>query len=276
MVIDVRMRPPLTGHFPVDKGIYGRSYDELFKGEVSPERLIAAMDEAGIDKGVLIGDDTETTWRQRKVPNEAVADLVNKYPLRFIGFAGADPHKGMAAVRELEYGVKNLGMRGLNMEPCFHRLPANDKKYYPLYAKCCELDIPVSLHISTNYIPQYTMREGHPMHVDEVAVDFPELKIIASHAGWPWVAELVAVAWRHPNVYLETSGTYARFFATPGSGWEPLLHYGDSIIKHKVMYGSKWPLLDLKQSVEEMRALPLKPEVKEMWLWGNAKRLLGL
>jgi len=277
MIIDVRMRPPIPELFPEDKGIYDQSYVTLFKGDkIGPERLIAEMDEAGIDKGIIFGDDTETTWRNRKVPNELVADLADKYPDRFIGFAGVDPHKGMDAVRELEHAVKDLGLCGLNMEPCFQRLPANDKKYYPLYAKCVELDIPVTMHISTNYIPEYTMKQGHPLLVDEVAVDFPELKFICSHAGWPWVAELMGVVWRHKNVYVDISGTYPKYFSTPGTGWEPLLHYGNSICKEKILYGSKWPLLNLGQQLKELRELPLKPEVLELWLSGNAKRLLKL
>ena len=277
MIIDIRMRPPIPELFPQDKGIYGGAYVELFQGKpVTPERLIEEMDEAGIGKGVIFGDDTETTWRNRKVANEQVSALVNKYPDRFIGFAGVDPHKGMAAVRELDHAVKNLGLCGLNMEPCFHRLPANDKKYYPLFAKCVELNIPVTMHISTNYIPQYLMKHGHPLLVDEVAVDFPELKFICSHAGWPWVAELMGVLWRHENVYADISGTMPKYFAKPGSGWEPLLHYGNSNCKNKILYGSKWPLLNQKIQLQQLRELPLKPEVLDLWLSGNAKRLLGL
>ena len=86
----------------------------------------------------------------------------------------------------------------------------------------------------------------------------------------------MGVLWRHKNVYADISGTYPKYFAMPGTGWEPLLHYGNSICKTKILYGSKWPLLNLEQQLKELRELPLKPGVLDLWLSGNAKRLLGM
>jgi predicted TIM-barrel fold metal-dependent hydrolase len=114
------------------------------------------------------------------------------------------------------------------------------------------------------------------MYVDDVAVDFPELKIVASHAGWPWVLQMVAVAWRHPTVFMDLAGMRARHLSKPGSGWEPLLNYGNSVLRDRVMFATDWPMLDMKTAIAEWRALPVKADVIDDWLGGNAARLLKL
>jgi predicted TIM-barrel fold metal-dependent hydrolase len=120
------------------------------------------------------------------------------------------------------------------------------------------------------------MDYGRPIHLDEIAHDFPDLKIVASHAGWPWVTELVGVAWRNKNVFIETSAMRPKYYGIPGSGYETLLHFGNSVLKDKVIFGSQWPLLPLKRTIEEIQALPLKDEVKKNWLYKNGARVLGL
>ena len=132
----------------------------------------------------------------------------------------------MDAVRELEQLVRDRGFRGLSVRPFMIGLPADDRRYYPLYAKCVELDVPVSIHSSANWTTVAVSDLGHPRHIDVVAADFPELKIVMSHAGYPWVLESVLLAWKYPNVYLELAAHRPKYLATPGTGWEPLLRYG--------------------------------------------------
>jgi uncharacterized protein len=156
-------------------------------------------------------------------------------------------------------------------------LPADDRRYYPLYTKCVELEVPVSIHTSANWTTVSVNDHGHPRHIDVVAADFPELKIIMSHAGYPWVLEAALLAWKYPRVYLEVAAHRPRYLATPGTGWEPLLRFGTTTIKEKVLFGTGWFLLGRPpaQIVEEFRALPVSDEVMEMWLWRNAEALLG-
>jgi uncharacterized protein len=118
---------------------------------------------------------------------------------------------------------------------------------------------------------------GHPRHIDVIAADFPELQIIMSHAGYPWVLESVLLAWKYPNVYLELAAHRQRYLAEPGTGWEPLLRFGQSTVRDKVLFGTGWFLLGRPpgQIVDEFRALPVAPEVMEQWLYGNAAALLG-
>jgi hypothetical protein len=233
------------------------------------------LDALGIDRICVKARDLETTFGL-KIPNETVAKLVRAFPGRVIGFAGADPHKGMAAVRELERAVRTLGLRGLNLQLYEHKLPANDKKLYPLYAKACELDIAVNVHVSINFSTRSLMAYGNPAHLDEVAVDFPELRLVAGPPGWPWVEELVGVAWRHPNVYIAIESVRPALLAKRNSGYEPLFAYGNGVLSDKVIFGSGWPLIPLRRTIQEMMALPWKPEVLPLLFRENGLRALGL
>ncbi len=108
-----------------------------------------------------------------------------------------------------------------------------------------------------------------------LACDFPGLKLVASHGGWPWVNEMVAVAWKHPSVYIEIGAISPRYIGIPGTGWEPLMVYGNSLLRDRVLWATD-AMVPHKRSVEELRALPLKESVKEKWLGLNAARLLGI
>lgn len=286
MVIDFALHPPVPPFFAeyLDPPDYLKGYEHLYADRIQEamayydapfDRFLDYLDQCGVRRAVISGKDTEVRHR-RRLPNTAVADLVQRYPDRFSGFAGADPLKGMAAVRDLHFAVRELGLCGLSLEPFEYGLPPNDKKYYPLYAKCCELGVPVSIHCSTNFGRGVRLEYGRPTYLDEVAVDFPELTVIAMTPGWPWVPELVAVAWRNPNVYIKIAAVRPVYFATPNTGWGELLHYGNTVLQDRILFASAWPLLPLERTIAEVRALPLKETVREKWLWRNAARLLGL
>jgi len=205
-----------------------------------------------------------------------VAEFVQQAPDRFVGMAAVDPHKGMQALRDLEYAHHELGMKVLCLEPWLHKINSNHKLYYPIYAKCVELGMPIWIHTSLNFVPQLAMDFGRPIYLDEVAGHFPELEVIAGHGGWPWVNEMMAVAWRHPNVHLDISAIRPRYIAKPDSGWETLVCYGNSLLQDRVLFGTAWPAQGFKESIQDIQALPLKDEVKKKWLGANAKRLLKI
>lgn len=286
MIIDMCVMPPLpetiegfanpTGPFAKYNEMYSASKEavEILKSDPFGI-LIHLMDEAGVDLAILPAEDAETTMGMI-TPNDTVAKFIEKAPDRFIGMAGIDPHKGMKALDELVHAVKDLGMKALCLEPWLHKIHSNDKLYYPIYAKCVELDIPVWIHSSLNFVPQLKMDFGRPVYLDEVAGHFPELKIIAGHGGWPWVNELMAVLWRHDNVFMDISAINPAYMTKPGSGWESLLCYGNSLLQDRVLFGTAWPARQFKDSVDGIMALPLKEEVKKKWLGGNAKKLLKL
>jgi predicted TIM-barrel fold metal-dependent hydrolase len=240
------------------------------------EDFIPQLDEMGVEKAVIFNLDEETASGIPGLPNDYYADIVKKYPDRFIGIAGIDPLKGMDAVREIRRSY-DLGLRGVAIRPFMAEIPPHHPKMYPIYSTCVELDMPIWFHLSINYSTN-TMEVERPIYLDIVASDFPELKMIAGHGGWPWVNEMVAVAWRNPNIYIDIASYLPKYLGMPGSGWEPLLNYGNSILQDRILFGSTWLFMgaSIKQLADGVMALPLKETVKEKWLYHNAARLFGI
>jgi predicted TIM-barrel fold metal-dependent hydrolase len=239
--------------------------------------VIAALDAAGITRTLITGFDERSTAGRTFIPNALVAAIAERHPDRFIPFAGVDIMKGAHALREFEYWVRERGFRGLSLRPFMIALPADDRHYYPFYAKCVELGVPLSIHTSANWTSVAVNDLGHPRHLDFVARDFPELRIIMSHGGYPWVLEACLLAWKYEHVYLELAAHRPKYLAEPGAGWEPLLRFGQTTIAEKVLYGSGWFLLNRAPAdlLAEFRALPVRPAVMERWLSGNAERVLA-
>jgi predicted TIM-barrel fold metal-dependent hydrolase len=281
VIIDYGSRPPLPAFGP--KGAeHLKRYRQVYAASetaAEPQQdlagYLAEYDKAGVSHVCVKARDLETTYGWR-IRNEDVAEFCREQGPRFIGFAGVDPNKGMTAVRELDHAVRVLGLRGLNLQCFEHHLGINDRRMYPLYAKCIELDIPVNIHCSINFATSTLMRYGHPSLLDEVMVDFPELRVCASPPGFPWVHELIGVAWRHPNVSIGLVAVRPKYLQVSGSGYEPLLQYGRTVLKDRIIFGSAYPLGPIARTIAEIRALPLGKEVEKLWLHDNAKRFLRL
>jgi predicted TIM-barrel fold metal-dependent hydrolase len=218
----------------------------------------------------------------RSVPfgasNDEVAELLAAYPDHFIGLARISGLHGMRGVRELDRRVREQRFAALGVSALVDGIPASDRRYYPLYAKAVELDIPVRIYSSMNYATDRPYDLGHPRHLDQVAIDFPELTIIGGLGGWPWVNEMVALVRRHPRLYLDTSAHRARYLGQPGSGWEMLMQFGNTLIQDKVLVGLSAGLVGqpYETLLAEYQALPLKDTVKEKWLYHNAAHVFRL
>ncbi len=243
---------------------------------MSLDDFVKQLDDMDVKKAVIFNLDEETPSGLTGLPNDYYADIVNKYPDKFIGIAGIDPLKGMDAVREIRRSY-DLGLRGVDIRPFMFGIPPTHAKMYPIYSTCVELDMPIWFHLSINYSTN-NMEVERPIHLDVVAEDFPELKMIAGHGGWPWVAELMAVAWRNPNIYIDIASYVPKYLSMPGSGWEPLMNLGNSILQDRVLFGSTWLFMGqtIKQLADGVRELPIKEEVKDKWLYHNAARLFGI
>jgi predicted TIM-barrel fold metal-dependent hydrolase len=240
------------------------------------EKFVEQLDKMGVEKAIIFNLDEETPSGIAGLPNDYYADIVKQFPEKFIGFAGIDPLKKKKASNEIRRSY-DLGLRGIAIRPFMFQIPPSHKKMYPIYSICEELDIPVWFHISINYSTN-TMEVERPIYLDIVAQDFPDLKIIAGHGGWPWVNELVAVAWRNPNIYIDIASYLPKYLGMKGTGWESLIHYGNSVLQDRILFGSTWLFMgmSIKQLADEVLKLPLKEEVKEKWIYKNAARLLGL
>jgi predicted TIM-barrel fold metal-dependent hydrolase len=211
-----------------------------------------------------------------RVDNYVLADVVAEYPNRFFALASISPFDGMRGVRELEHLIKERKLNGLRVAALYNNLAASDRRYYPLYAKCVELDVPARIYSTMNYANDRPYDLGHPRHLDQIAMDFPELRIIAALSGWPWVPDLVGLMRRHPNLYCDTSAHHPQYFGVPGAGWEMFIQFGNTLLQDKIMVGfSKDSFgLTIPQSVALYEKLPLKDKVIEKWLYGNAKEFL--
>jgi hypothetical protein len=276
-------------HFPLPQLGYLRvfwkgaptadTFRDLCDAIVSEDaKILADLDAAHITRSLITGFDEGSSGGTVFITNESVAAIAGRHPDRFLPFAGADILRGSAAVCDVEYWVRERGFLGLSLRPFMIDLPADDRRYYPFYEKCVELGVPVSIHASANWTTCRSSDLGHPRHFDVVACDFPDLALILSHAGYPWVLEACLLAWKHPNVYLELAAHRPKYFTAPGAGWEPLLRYGQTTIQDKILYGSGAFLIGRSPAelLAEFRALPIRPHVMEKWLWRNAARLLGL
>ena len=237
---------------------------------LSMDDYVAMLKNAGVEKGMMrAGTNTETAAIQRTYPDICV------------GFAVISPFDGMRGVRELERLVREEGLKGLSMSPLTELIPASDRRYYPMYAKAVELGIPVRVYSTMNYGTDRPYDLGHPRHLDQICVDFPEMTLIAGLGGWPWVNDMVALIRRHPNLYMDTSSHRPKHFGTKGSGWEMLIQFGNTLSQDKVLTGLSWgggaAANDSYETlVQEYLDLPLKDSVKEKWLYYNAARIFGL
>lgn len=240
---------------------------------MTPDAFIGQLDAMGVEKAVIFNLDEETASGLKGLPNDYYADLAKTWPDRFIGIAGIDPLKGMDAIREIRRS-HDLGLRGVAVRPFITGLRPTHARMYPIYATCVELDIPIWFHLSINYSTS-TMEVERPIYLDVVAQDFPELKMIAGHGGWPWVAEMTAVAWRNPNIYIDIASYQPRYLAMPGSGWETLLNLGNSVLQDQILFGSTWLFMgqSIRQLADGVEELPLKASVKRKWLYENAAGL---
>ena len=240
------------------------------------EEMLGEYAECGVERLVLFAWDAETASHRPRVPNEFVARIADRFPDRIIGFGSVDPHKE-SSVRDLEHAVVDLKLCGLKLHPQAQAFEPNDRAYYPIYAKCVELRIPITFHTGSTYWGAgldggggLKLRLSNPMLLDDVAAEFPELKLIMAHPGWPWQDEQLAIAMHKENVFIDLSGWSPKYF-------HPLLvTYMAKMIPYKFLFGTDYPMLTPGRWLKDFETLPLNSEVKQMILRENAIRLLGL
>ena len=248
---------------------------EDLRGGVSIENYLAKMDRAGIARSLLIavraGDiNVEGSF---EVPYERVAEICQAHPDRFSGLAGIDPFRGMRALSDLETAVREHGFVGAHLYPHWFGLAPDHAKYYPVYAKCCELDIPIMMQVGQSLVYSRGRRYpsvGRPICLDQVAIDFPDLKLLGIHIGMPWTDEMIAMAWKHDNVFIGVDAYAPRY-------WPPaVVHYLNTYGRHKVLFGTDWPVIDPERAVAEIENMDIRPEAMPLLMRENALRVFRL
>ncbi len=247
----------------------GLDFEEFLASAKPMDEIAQELRENGIEKAVIVGRDAETTYNFK--PNhEEILPFIQTYPDLFKGFAGVDPHKGMEAVYRLRDLVEKEGFCGAAIDPIYAQIPANDARYYPIYAKCCELGVPVVITSGLSpKSPRVTIDSSNPIYIDMVARDFPELKIVVSHGGYPWVNEIIGVAFRNSNVYLDLSEV-----ETHPMG-EAYIQAANTILKDKVLFASAHPFVHYLDAVRLYERLPFTEEARAMVMAENGRRVLG-
>ena len=242
---------------------------------VSIPRYLEKMRRSDIDRSLLVavraGD-----LRVRgsfEIEYSRVAEVCAEHPDHFSGLAGVDPFRGMAGIAELRHAVEELGFVGAHLYPHWFGLAPNDRRYYPYYSKCCELDIPIMMQVGHNLIYSRDRRlpsVGRPIALDDVAIDFPELKLIGIHIGVPWTDEMISMAWKHENVFIGVDA-YA-----PKHWPAQIIQYLNSYGQDKVLFGTDWPVIDPERAMAEIDAMEIRSEAKDKLLRANALKLFRL
>jgi len=244
----------------------------LLQGHASTEDCLASMDEYGYTHVSVCATKMWSYYYHRDFilnsPIEPIAEAVKRSGGRIMGAASYDPFRITDSLKTVEHAVREHGFNYVWFHPLSYGLPPNDRRFYPLYAKCVELDVAVGFQVghSAEVLPSDC---GRPMLADDVAIEFPELRINLSHTGWPWVDEWCSMLWRHPNVY----GDISSYF--PKSLDERLIRFMDSGRgRDKVLFGTNG--LGLKRCKEEFLQLSIGENTKRKVLYDNARRFLKL
>ena len=226
---------------------------------------------------VIFPVDAERETGFRRYSNEEVAEACAANDDILIPFASIDPAKGRAGAREARRLVRNFGVKGFKFHPTMQGFFPNDRSAYPLYEAIAEEGAITLFHTGQTGVGSgmrggmgMRLKYSNPMHLDDVAVDFPDMPIVLAHPSFPWTEEGLAVAQHKPNVYVDMSGWSPKYFP------EIFIRYANSLLKRKMLFGSDWPAITPDRWLADFEAAPCKDEVRPLILKENAMRLLGV
>jgi predicted TIM-barrel fold metal-dependent hydrolase len=235
------------------------------------DAMVGEMDKAGVERVFV----TQTKmwsyrrkWMYMDTRLEEVLQYTRAHPTRFTGLAGYNPFDIKGSLKEIETAVVEHGFRGVYVHIYGFDIPLHDAKMYPLYAKCVELDVPVSLQVG-HVLEAMPSEHGRPMYLDRVACDFPDLKIVGAHTGWPWVEELISVCYKWDNVYLGVDAWMPKYLKPE------VVHFINSRMgQDRCLWGTNG--LSWRESLAQLEALGLRPEARRKLLHDNAASLFRL
>lgn len=268
MIIDAWAQHPTLRHSqdPIFDSLWRWTKGDRPTEEIPVAATIAAMDEAGVNRSLI------SAWvapRNVMISNDEVAAFVAEYPDRLTGVGSVDISRPMAAVREVRRCTEELGFKAIRVLPWLWEAPPVDRRFYPVYTACCDLGVPFCTQIGHTG-PLMPSEVGRPIYLDQVALDFPELTIVAGHIGYPWTEEAVAVATKHENVYIDTSAYTVRRYP------KILVGYLKSNGRKKVLFGTNYPMISPAQALADIDSLELDQETRKLFLAANAQRVFKL
>lgn len=236
---------------------YFKRADAIFK-DISVGELIEAMDRCGVQKAII-----STTAED---PSGYVLRFPEAHPERFVLSAFVDPRNGMTAVRALETLTKSAPVALARVTPFMYNLPPDDRAYFPVYAKCIELDLPISVNTGLPG-PPAPGRCQDPIYLDDVCLFFPELKLVMAHGADPWWAVAIRLMLKYANLFLMTSAYSPKYFPPE------LIQFMNTRGQDKIVFATDHPVLSMERCVPEAAALDLREGVLDKFLYANAQRL---
>lgn len=280
VAVDIHTHPQ-TEEFLAAMGARRRQMGEHFDQERKPVSFAEQADMFRERRmmAVLCNSDDETTSGVPGAPNDLIGHAAADHPDVFIPFAGIDPHKGRAAIQEIRRCHAEFGIRGVGeLNPVRQHFLLNDPAFYPIWDTCQELGLVVMFHMGFAGAGAgrpggmgYKLEAGRAIpYLDDLAADFPELQIIHAHPGWPFHSEALAACWHKSNIWIDLSGFAPRYFP------DEVVHYANSLIQDRVLFGSDWPVIGVDRWISEFAELPIKDSVRPKILRENAFRLLDL
>ena len=233
--------------------------------------MVRKMDEANVERVFITQTKMWSHWNKWMYMDttlEEVAQYTRLYPDRFIGLAGYNPFRIKDSLREIEVAVREHGFKGVYVHIYGFDIPLHDPKMYPLFAKCVELDVPVSMQVG-HVLEAMPSEHARPMYLDRIACDFPELRMIGAHTGWPWVEELISVCYKWENVWLGIDAWMPKYLKP-----EVIQFIGSRMGQDRCLWGTNG--LPWKESLDQVEQLGLKPEAKRKLIRDNAVELFRL
>jgi uncharacterized protein len=276
-IIDFRLRPPLKGFLDMIMYANAERRDRITRQHgmtpapsaqaKSMSMLLEEMDAAGVALGVIMG---RYSGLYGSVSNEDVAAIVSAHPGRFVGVGSIDPADRRKAFAQIDEALAR-GLKGINLEPGAYpqAMYADDRRLYPIYAYCEDKGVPVVVMAGGSAGPDLSYT--NPVHIDRVAGDFPGLRIAISHGGWPWVHEILHVAFRRENVYLSPDQYLCNM-----AGSEEYVRAANGFLAERFLYGSSYPFISVKAYADWFRTLPIRTDLLPKLQHENAARFLGI
>jgi uncharacterized protein len=276
--VDLHVHLPLPEWVHGSLGPYREPAERYFRGEITLRTAeeLASSYEALDCVAVLLGWDAETATGRPPLSNDLVAEIVARFPGRFVGFAGVDPWKGAGALREMRRAREDLGLAGYKFHPSMQAFRPDDGRWSDLFERAADYRAPCLFHTGTSGIGAGTpggqgieLAYARPIHLDAVAARYPELPVVMAHFGWPWHLEAVAIALHKANVYLELSGWAPRYVP------DEVVREAESRLGERILFGSDAPFFEAGKVLAgwEQR---LSPDAYQRVTRDNAARLLGL
>ncbi len=237
----------------------------------SIEEMIALMNEANVEKVFITQCKMWSYWRKWMYMDTQLEDVLQytqKYPDRFVGLAGYNPFRIKESLAEIELSVKKYNFKGVYVHIYGFDIPLHDRKMYPLYAKCVELDIPVSMQVG-HVLEAMPSEGGRPIYLDKIASDFPDLKILGAHTGWPWVDELISVCYKWNNVWFGVDAWSPKYLSP-----QILQFISSRMGRDRCVWGTNG--LPWKENLAQWDEVGLKEEVMRKMLRDNVSELFKL